>query len=118
MDRLVLGSGAVGTSLLERLDARDGSLVVLLGDDQQAASLREEGIDARIVDPTDPTAVRAVAGPVGSVVAFPAAPGRAPALTETARRPTRRRSSWRVSAPRPSTPTAVSPPSTPTASST
>ena len=85
MDRLVLGSGAVGTSLLERLDARDGSLVVLLGDDQQAASLREEGIDARIVDPTDPTAVRAVAGPVGSVVAFPAAPGRAPALTETAR---------------------------------
>jgi len=85
MDRLVLGSGAVGTSLLERLDARDGSLVVLLGDDQQAASLREEGIDARTVDPTDPTAVRAVAGPVGSVVAFPAAPGRAPALTETAR---------------------------------
>jgi len=85
MDRVVLGGGAVGSPLLERLDARHGSLVVLVEDDQQAASLREGGTDARTVDLTDPAAIRTVAGPVGSVVAFPTVPGRAPALAETAR---------------------------------
>jgi nanoRNase/pAp phosphatase (c-di-AMP/oligoRNAs hydrolase) len=84
MDRLVLGAGAVGSSLFGRLRER-GDPVVLLENDQQVASLREEGVDARHVDPTEPAAVRTVAGRVDSVVVLPAAPGDGRALAETAR---------------------------------
>jgi nanoRNase/pAp phosphatase (c-di-AMP/oligoRNAs hydrolase) len=86
MDRLVLGGGSAGTPLLDRLADRPGSLSVLVADDGQAAALREEGIDARTVELTDPRAVRTVAGPVDSVVAYPAAPDHAPALADSARR--------------------------------
>ena len=84
MDRLVLGAGAVGSPLFGRLRER-GDPVVLLENDQQVASLREEGVDARRVDPTEPAAVRTVAGRVDSVVVLPAAPGDGRALAETAR---------------------------------
>ncbi|PSQ34239.1 DHH family phosphoesterase [Halobacteriales archaeon QS_9_70_65] len=84
MDRLVLGAGAVGSSLFGRLRER-GDPVVLLENDQQVASLREKGVDARHVDPTEPAAVRTVAGRVDSVVVLPATPGDGRALAETAR---------------------------------
>jgi nanoRNase/pAp phosphatase (c-di-AMP/oligoRNAs hydrolase) len=86
MDRLVLGAGSAGTPLLDRLADRPGSLVVLVDDDRQAESLREEGIDARPVTLSDPRAVRAVAGPVDTVVVFPPARGRGPDLADCARR--------------------------------
>ena len=63
MDRLVLGSGSLDAAFVERLSGRPGSLVVLVDDDRRVQSLREAGVDARGVDPTDPNAVRAVAGP-------------------------------------------------------
>ncbi len=84
MDRLVLGAGAVGSSLLGRLRER-GDPTVLLENDQQVESLREEGVDARSVDPTEPTAVRTVAGRVDTVVVLPATPADGRALAETAR---------------------------------
>ena len=85
MDRLVLGSGSLDAAFVERLAGRPGSLVVLVDDDRRVQSLREAGVDARGVDPTDPNAVRAVAGPVDSVVVLPSTPDRARALAATAR---------------------------------
>jgi nanoRNase/pAp phosphatase (c-di-AMP/oligoRNAs hydrolase) len=86
MDRLVLGAGAAGTPLLERLAERPSSLIVLVEDDRQAESLREEGIDARPVSLTDHRAVRTVAGPVDTVVVAPAERGRGHALADCASR--------------------------------
>jgi len=85
MDRLVLGSGSLEAAFVERLTERPGSLVVLVDDDRRVQSLRESGVDARNVDPTDPNAVRAVAGPVDSVVVLPSTLDRARALAATAR---------------------------------
>lgn len=85
MDRLVLGCGSVGLSLVERLLDRPGSLAVLAESPQRVMSLREEGIDARKVDVTDPTAVRTVAGEVGSVIVAPDSPSRANDIARTAR---------------------------------
>ena len=85
MDRLVLGSGSLEAAFVERLTERPGSLVVLVDDDRRVQSLRESGVDARNVDPTDPDAVRAVAGPVDSVVVLPSTFDRARSLAATAR---------------------------------
>ena len=85
MDRLVLGSGSLEAAFVERLTERPGSLVVLVDDDRRVQSLRESGVDARNVDPTDPNAVRAVAGPVDSVVVLPSTFDRARSLAATAR---------------------------------
>ena len=73
MDRLVLGYAAVGTSFVERLADRPGTLLVLVGDESRAESLREAGIDARRVDVGAVDDVRTVAGDVDSVVVAPAA---------------------------------------------
>jgi nanoRNase/pAp phosphatase (c-di-AMP/oligoRNAs hydrolase) len=72
MNRLVLGSEAVGQSFVDRLAARPGELVVLVADDARAESLRESGVDARHVDITDVDDIRTVAGAVDSIVAAPA----------------------------------------------
>ena len=85
MDRLVLGSGSLEAAFVERLTERPGSLLVLVDDDRRVQSLRESGVDARNVDPTDPNAVRAVAGPVDSVVVLPSTFDRARSLAATAR---------------------------------
>jgi len=85
MDRLVLGCGSVGRSLVERLGDRPDSLLVLVVDDRRVKTLREEGIDARDVDVTEPTAVRAVAGAVDSVVVAPDGPERVGDLARVAR---------------------------------
>jgi nanoRNase/pAp phosphatase (c-di-AMP/oligoRNAs hydrolase) len=85
MDRLVLGCGSVGRSLLERLTDRPGSLVVLLEDGGDVESLREDGVDAREVDVTDATAVRAIAGDVDSVVVAPDGADRVRELARLAR---------------------------------
>jgi nanoRNase/pAp phosphatase (c-di-AMP/oligoRNAs hydrolase) len=71
MDRLVLGCGSVGLSLVERLLDRAGSLLVLVADERRAKTLRDGGIDARDVDATDADAVRTVAGAVESVIVAP-----------------------------------------------
>lgn len=71
MDRLVLGCGTVGRSLVERLAERPDSLVVLVDDESRVTSLRDDGVDARDVDVTDATTIRAVAGDVDSVVVAP-----------------------------------------------
>jgi nanoRNase/pAp phosphatase (c-di-AMP/oligoRNAs hydrolase) len=85
MDRLVLGCGTVGRSLVDRLSERPGSLVVLVGDERLAESLRDEGIDARDVDASEPTAVRAVVGGVDSVIVAPDGTDRVRELARTAR---------------------------------
>ena len=71
MDRLMLGCGSVGLSLVERLLDQPGSLLVLVGDERRAKTLRDGGIDAREVDATDAAAVRTVAGAVDSVIVAP-----------------------------------------------
>jgi len=86
MDRLVLGAGSAGTPLVELLVDRPGSLLVLVADDRAAEPLREEGIDARTVDLTAPRAVRTVAGPVDTVVAYPTERGMGASLAECGRR--------------------------------
>ncbi|MEF8915815.1 DHH family phosphoesterase [Natronomonas sp.] len=72
MNRLVLGCGSVGLPLAERLARRPERLLVVLEDDERRAdSLREEGIDARSLERTDPDALRTVAGAVDSIVLAP-----------------------------------------------
>ncbi|QLD88424.1 DHH family phosphoesterase [Natronomonas salina] len=85
MDRLVLGCGTIGLSLVERLAGRPGSLLVLVDDEHRVASLREEGVDARDVDVTDGAAIRAVAGDADSVVVAPDGSDRARELARVAR---------------------------------
>ena len=69
MDRLVLGSGALGRRLVESLLNQRGSLRVATEDDQYAESLRNEGIAVQSVDPTDVEALRALETPDIAVVA-------------------------------------------------
>lgn len=71
MDRLVLGCGGVGRSVVETLSTRPGSLTVLVEDAARVETLRAEGVDAREVDLTTPTAIRAVVGGVDSIVVAP-----------------------------------------------
>ncbi|WP_336136794.1 DHH family phosphoesterase [Natronomonas amylolytica] len=72
MHRLVLGCGSTGLPLVERLARRPEPLLVVLEDDERRArSLREEGIDARSLERTDPDGLRTVAGTVDSVVLAP-----------------------------------------------
>ncbi|MFC6736241.1 NAD-binding protein, partial [Halolamina salina] len=52
--RLVLGCGAVGFDLLQRLP--DGETTVVTDEEPRAESLREAGIAAVEGDPTDPAA--------------------------------------------------------------
>ena len=85
MDRLVLGCGTVGRSLVDRLAARPDGLMVLVDDATRVESLRDEGVDAREVDVTDPASIRPVAGDVDSVVVAPDGAGRVADLARTAR---------------------------------
>jgi nanoRNase/pAp phosphatase (c-di-AMP/oligoRNAs hydrolase) len=85
MNRLVLGSDAVGQSFIDRLATRPGNLVVLTGDDERARSLRESGVDARHVDITDVDDIRTVAGAIDSVVAAPSGPDTLQSVVRTAR---------------------------------
>lgn len=84
MDRLVLGSGPIGSSLVERLADRPDRLVVLVEDDQRAEALREEGTDARHVDLSDVDSIRTVAGSIDSVVVAPDGPERTADVAEAA----------------------------------
>jgi len=68
MQRLVLGCGAVASSVTTALRGRSGGVLVLGGDEKRIERLRDEGIDARNVDVTDPAVIRTVAGAVDSVV--------------------------------------------------
>jgi len=85
MNRLVLGYDAVGTSFVERLADRSESLVVLVGDDDRAESLRDGGIDARRVDVGNVEDVRTVAGDIDSIVVAPDAPADLRTAVRTAR---------------------------------
>ena len=67
MQRLVLGCGAVASSIATALRERSDDVLVLGGDEKRIERLRDEGIDARHVDVTDPAVIRAVAGVVDSV---------------------------------------------------
>ena len=85
MNRLVLGSEAVGRAFLDRLADRSRSLLVLVEDADRDESLRESGIDARRVDITAVGDVRTVAGEVDSIVAAPAGAERLRQVVDTAR---------------------------------
>ncbi len=84
MDRLVLGCEAVGRTFLDRLSDRSSSLLVLLEDEADAESLREDGINARRVDLTSVDDIRTVAGDVGSIVVAPSGTDRFRSIVETA----------------------------------
>jgi hypothetical protein len=84
MNRLVLGCGSVGLSLVERLADRPEPLVVVVADERRADALREEGVDARSLERTDPDALRTVVGTVDSVVVAPDDGERLLALARTA----------------------------------
>lgn len=85
MDRLVLGCGTAGLSLVERLADRPGTPLVLVDDERRAESLREDSIDARTLDITDVHGIRTVAGDVDSVIVAPESAERVRPAVETAR---------------------------------
>jgi nanoRNase/pAp phosphatase (c-di-AMP/oligoRNAs hydrolase) len=86
MNRLVLGCGSVGLPLVERLARRPEPLLVVLEDaERRADSLREEGIDARSLERTDPDGLRTIAGAVDSVVIAPGESDRLLPLARVAR---------------------------------
>jgi nanoRNase/pAp phosphatase (c-di-AMP/oligoRNAs hydrolase) len=66
--RLFLGCGAFGRRLVEHLEERPGSLLVLTDEDSRVTSLREDGIHAEAMAVEDPEAVRVRAGEVDTVV--------------------------------------------------
>ena len=68
VSRLVLGCGSVGRELATNLADRGDELLVLSAEEARVRSLREEGVAAQSVDPTDPAAIRAAAGHVDTVV--------------------------------------------------
>jgi nanoRNase/pAp phosphatase (c-di-AMP/oligoRNAs hydrolase) len=85
MDRLVLGCGSIGRSLVKRLLEQPASLLVLVADERRAEILRDEGIDARRVDMTDVAALRTVAGAVDSITVAPADASQTSKYTQIAR---------------------------------
>jgi nanoRNase/pAp phosphatase (c-di-AMP/oligoRNAs hydrolase) len=85
MNRLVLGSDAVGQSFIDRLATRPGNLVVLTSDSERARSLRENGVNSRHVDITDVDDIRTVAGAVDSIVVAPSGLDELQAVVRAAR---------------------------------
>lgn len=68
VSRLVLGCGSAARSVALALDGRRGDLLVLSADDHRVESLRNEGIDAKRADVTDPDELRTHAGAPDTVV--------------------------------------------------
>lgn len=85
MDRLVLGCAPGTRQFVEQLAEQPASLLVLVGDEARAETLRDSGIDTRVVDPTDPAAIRTVAGDAASVVVASEASPEAAAIADAAR---------------------------------
>jgi nanoRNase/pAp phosphatase (c-di-AMP/oligoRNAs hydrolase) len=85
LDRLVLGSGPIGRSLVESLRDRPGSLVVRTADESRARTLVEEGIAAEAADPTDEATIRAVT-PVDTIIVADSDPDTNVAAARAARR--------------------------------
>jgi nanoRNase/pAp phosphatase (c-di-AMP/oligoRNAs hydrolase) len=67
LDRLVLGSGSIGQSLVESLRDRPGDLVVRTADQNRVETLVDDGIAAAVADPTDEATIRDV-GPVDTIL--------------------------------------------------
>ena len=85
LDRLVLGSGSIGQSLVESLRDQSGSLVVRTADESRAQALIDEGVAAEAADPTDETTIRAVT-PVDTIVVADSDPETNVAAARAARR--------------------------------
>ncbi|MES3516664.1 MAG: DHHA1 domain-containing protein [Natronomonas sp.] len=85
MNRLVLGCGSVGALLGTRLADRPGRLLIVGDDTDRIKTLRDDGFDAQAADLTDPDAIRAVGGPVDSIIVTPDTPGRTANRTAVAR---------------------------------
>lgn len=83
--RLVLGCGSVGRELV--LAVRDSAewMLVLTEDSHRVETLRDEGIDAKRADVTDPEAVRSLAGSVDTVLIAGDESGRNARAAATAR---------------------------------
>ncbi|WP_135535571.1 DHH family phosphoesterase [Halostella pelagica] len=61
VSRLVLGCGAVGQRLVEKVALREGDLDVICGDSDRVETLRNESVRAQGADPTDPAVVEEIA---------------------------------------------------------
>jgi nanoRNase/pAp phosphatase (c-di-AMP/oligoRNAs hydrolase) len=85
LDRLVLGSGSLGQSLVESLRDRPGDLVVRTANESRVETLVQEGIAAEVADPTDEATIRAV-GPVDTIIVVASDPETNVAAARTARR--------------------------------
>lgn len=66
--RLVLGCGSVGRSLVRAVRNSREWMLVLTEDSHRVETLRDDGIDAKRADVTDPKAIRAHAAAVDTVV--------------------------------------------------
>jgi len=83
--RLVLGCGSVGRALVLTVRERQGGVLVLTEDSHRVETLRDEGIDAKRADVTDPAAIRAHAEAVDTVVVAGEDSGRNRRATAAAR---------------------------------
>ena len=54
VDRLVLGSGPLVSSVAGSLQEQSGTVQVVTADEKRAESLRETGVSVFALDPTDP----------------------------------------------------------------
>lgn len=68
LSRLVLGCGSVGRTLVSSLGDRPGSVLVLCENEHRIETLRDERVEARRADPTDPASLEHVDHPVDVVV--------------------------------------------------
>jgi len=68
VSRLVLGCGAVGQRLVEKIASRDGDLEVVCGDRDRVETLRNDNVRAQHADPADPDIAREAAPATVDVV--------------------------------------------------
>jgi nanoRNase/pAp phosphatase (c-di-AMP/oligoRNAs hydrolase) len=68
VSRLVLGCGSVGRMLVSSLADRPGEVLVVCENEHRIETLRDEHVEARRADPTDPASLESVTQPVDVVV--------------------------------------------------